>query len=275
MMIVHRISLRATKKQLLRLRAMGVSVPEGTILPGGGDPHVAFDVGEDHPNWATIEHLIRKWDASDLVSTKFSKEELATAAWLDLVPDWHHGYPQPEQDLGYLRVTYDLSDWCGKCGIGLRQHAPFRMRSEPKWGRRSVLQLNWVFDEFFVTPEAWSSAFKPHGIACRPVLSMKGDPLQSVVQIVVEEEVGITTEGLTADQCPNCMRVKYLPITRGLFPRLTATPTGSISRTKEYFGSGASAHRRVLVSQRVARGMITAAVRGASFWPVQTPNGTS
>lgn len=275
MVVVHRVSLRATEAQRRKLQALGVTVPVGVVLPGGGDPHVAFDVDEDHPNWDALQRLFREWDAGDFVSTKFSKKEVEAAKWLNLVPDWHHGYPQPDElEFGYLHTTYDLSEWCDACGIGLKQKAPFQMKSEPKWGRRAILQLNWVFDEYFVTPEIWSSVFKPRGIAGRPVTNAKGAELKTVVHLVVEEQVGIVTDGLTPEQCAKCGRVKYRPVTRGFFPALTTRSTGAIVKTREYFGSGAAAHKRVLVSQDLARALVAAKVRGASFWPVQSTNGT-
>jgi rRNA maturation protein Nop10 len=276
MVIVHRVSLRATEAQRRKLQALGVNVPAGVVLPGGGDPHVAFDVGEDHPNWDALQRLFREWDVGDFVSTRFSKEEIGAAKWLNLVADWHYDYPQPDElEFGYLRATYDLSEWCDACGIGLKQKAPFQMKSEPKWGRRAILQLNWVFDEYFATPEVWSNIFKPHGIACRSVTNTKGAELKTVVQLVVEEDVGIVIDGLVSERCAKCGRVRYLPVTRGFFPALAVNPTRAIVKTREYFGSGAAAHKRVLVSQDLARALVAAKVRGVSFWPVQSPEGVS
>lgn len=276
MVIVHRISLRATESQRRELQALGITLPPGIVLPGEGDPLVAFDVEEAHPHWKALEQLLRHWDAGDSVSTRFAKAEIEAARWLNLVPEWHHGYPQPGEDelgFGYRQATYDLTDWCDQCGIGMRQKAPFQMKSEPKWGRRGILQLNWVFDEYFVTPEIWSSVFRPHGIGCQPVMNTKRAELKAVVQLVVEEAVGLVTEGLASERCTKCQRVKYLPVTRGAFPALTTKPTRGMVKTKEYFGSGAAAHQRVLISQALAQAFTAAKVRGASFWPVQPGSG--
>ncbi len=276
MTFVHRISLRATAAQQRELEALGVRVPAGVVLPGGGAPHVAFDVDEDHPNWSTLQRLFRQWDTGDLVSTKFSKREIESAPWLALVPDWHCGYPQPNADeFGYREATYDLAHYCERCGVGLKQHAPFQMNSEPKWGRKGILQLNWVFDEYFVTPEVWQGVFMPHGIESRPVLNTKGAELKTVVQLVAQQEVGIVTDGLPTEEavCSKCGQVKYLPVTRGPFPALTSEPSRAMVKTKEYFGNGASAHKRVLVSQALGRAVTAAKVQGASLWPVAQDNG--
>lgn len=277
MRFVHRIGLSATPAQLRELEALGVAArrPPGTALPGDSLSFVAFDLDEDHPNWSKLRLLFERWKVSDSLTTEFTKNEIEAATLLGLDPDWHHGYPQPDENFGYLRATYDLTEWCDACGIGLKQKAPFQMKGEPKWGRRGILQLNWVFDEYFVTPEVWSTVFKPRGIACRVVTNTKGAELKTVVQLVVEETIGIVTEGLTPERCTKCGRVKYRPVTRGFFPALATEPTAAILKTKEYFGSGAAAHRRVLVSQELRRALVAAKVRGASFWPVQLANGSS
>lgn len=62
--------------------------------------------------------------------------------------------------------------------------------------------------------------------------------LSTVVQLVVDETVPIVPGGLSAERCADCGRLKYLPVNRGFFPKLTAEPVGSMVKTAEYFGSG-------------------------------------
>ncbi|MDX9724694.1 MAG: hypothetical protein RBU37_28350 [Myxococcota bacterium] len=270
MKVVHRITIRPTSKQRTILQELGLSVPPGIELPGGGTPLVAMDVEEGHPNWAALDQLFREWGAGDLVSTRFSKDEVLNAKWLVLVPDWHHGYPQPKDGVfGYRQATYALTDWCKHCGIGLRQSAPFQMKGEPKWGRRSILQLNWVFDEFFVTPATWHRVFAPHDIECRAVMNSKGMELETVVQLVVEETVGIQTAALDSECCAQCNRTKYLPTGRGRFPALRGEPSAAMVKTAEVFGSGGRAHHEVLVSQAIAHALLDNEVRGVSLRPVE------
>lgn len=270
MRLMHRIAFRPTPSQHRELEALGVKVeyPERTTLPGDVLPFASFDVGEDHPNWPRLRALFKQWDVFDFPSTEFSTGEINAARRLTLGA-WHHGYPQPrELDFGYLEATYDLSDYCSECGIGKRQKAPFQMKGEPKWGRRGILQLNWVFDEVFVTPDVWSAVFKPHGVGCRPVLNTKGVQLKTVVQLTTDDRASANVGGLPFEACSKCGRVKYLPHTRGFFPPLLAEPAGAMVKTNEYFGSGASAHHGVIVLQSVAQGLSKAGVRGASFMPV-------
>jgi hypothetical protein len=258
MQIIHRIVINSSMEIKRELAALGIVIADSGL--------VVFEVDENHSSWPAIIGWIARRQAFHLVSTRFTKRELADARWLELIPDWHYGYPQPHEDVfGYRQATYDLADWCDQCGIGMRQKAPFQMRGEPKWGRRSILQLNWVFDEYFVTPHAWSAVFKPHGIGCRPVMNRKGIELATVVQLVIDEEVGIKTEGLAFECCEKCYRIKYLPVTRGPSPPLNEAPTQAMAKTHEYFGSGASAYKCVIVSQDLAGVLMAEKRRGASF----------
>jgi hypothetical protein len=271
MRVIHRVALVLTSAQRRHLESLDVSVPDEIALPGGGDPLVAFDISEDHPNWPIVFALISARRASDVVRTEFSLAEIEAAEWLTLEPAWHHGYPQPnELDFGYLAATYDLTNYCERCGIGKNQKAPFQMKREPKWVKRSILQLNWVFDEYFVTPHAWTSVFKPHGIECRAVLDTKGAVLSTVVQLLANEEVGIVSDGLSAEAvcCSKCGRTKYSPVTRGPFPELRGEPSCAMVKTREHFGSGRSAWRGVLVSRAMARTLVAEKVRGATLKPV-------
>jgi rRNA maturation protein Nop10 len=230
---------------------------------------VSFELDESHESWPKVQRWITARRPVDVVRTQFSKQELASAKWLELMPDWHHGYPQPNEDVfGYREATYDVSEYCPQCGTGLKQKAPFQMKAEPKWGRNGILQLNWIFDEYFVTPAIWAKVFEPHGVGYRQVLSTKGVELKTVMQLIVAEEIDVITEGLPIERCPSCGRVKYVPITRGRFPVLASEPAGHMAKTRQYFGSGASASKRVLISQDLAHALASENVRGASVRPV-------
>jgi len=268
MRYVHRIGFRASPVQERQLEALGVKPDEHTALPGGGDPLITFDVRESHPKWSTLDELFKQWKVSDFLRTEFSKKEIDSAQWLEMGA-WHHGYPQPDDDVfGYRQATYDLTEWCEQCGIGMKQKAPFQMKGEPKWGKNGIMQLIWVYDELFVTPDVWTAVFEPHGIGRRAVVNAKGVELRTVFQLVVEEEVGMATDALTPVRCAACGRIKHLPVTRGFFPALKSQPTKSIAKTIEYFGSGAAATKRVVIAQHMYRDLAENMVRGATVMPV-------
>lgn len=261
MKIVHRISIFVTQEIREDLSAIGISASYG---------FTTFEVDESHDSWPLVEAWIVRHQAVDIVQTIFSKKEIDSANWLELVPSWHHGFPQPNEDKsGYLQVTFDLAEYCKCCGIGARQKASFQMKSEPKWGKNSILQLNWVFDVFFVPPEIWKVVFEPFGVPCRPVLDNKGAELKTVVQLAPETEVDVDTEGLAKEACSCCGQTKFSPTTRGPFPSLVSKPMAHMAKTRQNFGSGASAHRRVLISNDIASMLIKHKVRGVVFRPVE------
>jgi hypothetical protein len=266
MRLIHRIFVSKSAARLKDLETLGVAQ---RIDPEALDKNViAFQIEEDDQSWPDVRTWCQSHGTTDTVETEFSDREIGEARWLDLVPDWHHGYPQPRDDcFGFLTATYDLTDSCQKCGAGKRQKAPFQMKAEPKWGRRGVLQLNWVFDEYFVTPEVWRSICQPRGIRSRAVLNRRLEELKTVVQLVVEEEVHVATAGLAGEKCTACGRFKYLPVTKGPSPRPITEPDGHMAKSIEYFGSGASASKLVLVSQDLARALRAKGIRGASVRP--------
>lgn len=270
-MSIHRFGFRATAEQRRALESLRLELSAARMpASGAGDPLLVFDIADDHPQWSRVLTLMREWAVPEThVSTWFTKQEIEAASWLELVPDWHQGYPLSDEDkLGYRATTYDLEHWCERCGAGMTQAAWFRMKGEPKWGRNAILQLNWVFDEYFVTPDAWSTVFEPAGIGCRPVLSPCGAELKTVVQLVIENSVDIATKGLASERCTWCGRVKYLSDTRRPFPVLLQEPTSPMVRTVEYFGSGSRAYNAILVSRQIAWRLAAARIHGASLRPV-------
>ena len=142
------------------------------------------------------------------------------------------------------------------------------MKGSPSGGRNSILQLNWVFDEYFVTPGLWADLFESQGIGCRPVLNTKQQELKTVVHLNIPEQVDVITDGLTKEACGACGRDKYLPITKGYYPSLASEPAAKMARSRQYFGSGASASHAVLIAQELAHSMRARKVRGASMKPV-------
>ena len=78
---------------------------------------ITFEINENHTHWPHIKKLIKKHNISDYVYTKFSTEELHAASFLGIMPSWHYGYPMPDDDFGYLGLTYDLSRYCENCGM--------------------------------------------------------------------------------------------------------------------------------------------------------------
>jgi hypothetical protein len=209
-------------------------------------------------------------DAADVTWTKASKQEIAAAKFLLMQGQWQHGYPMPDGDGGYKQLTYDLTDYCSTCGTGAVQRAPFRMAREPKWGVRGIVQLNWIFDEFFVRPEVWEMVFEPNGIAAGPVLSHKtGKELETVVQLLPPiADAALRLSDLPSTTCDVCGKRRYATWTRGCFPAFVAPPSGNMVRSREYFGTGARSYRNVIISGELRESLDRLRIRGADFLPL-------
>jgi len=272
MRIVHRISFSETDASKRIVEAEGLKLWRGQDFLS----HLAsFDIDESDQRWPSISKHIPQLDAVDIVWTEFTRRELQRARWLSMSPGWLHDYPQPDGDLGYLKATYDLSEYCSRCGIGARQVLPFRFRREPKWGTRQILGVNWVPDELFVRPEAWEAVLKPFKIQCAPVLQHRsGEELGTVVQLKCDRisDFELDMKGHESEVCESCGRRKHLPWVRGPISSAVSFPNCDIFKTKDCFGSGASAYRHIIISQALYGAVVGHKLRGAVFGVVEEPS---
>jgi hypothetical protein len=296
--INHRIALRHDDPFWREIDRLGLDYDHG-------DPDnvlqfaiSVLNVTEDQPEWPEVERLLAKYSFGlHFVSTRFTKAELDAAEWLRLSALGHHGYPQPEEDFGYQEATYNLSDYCSICGIGGVQKAPFLLRAEFKASHSQIVQLNWVFDEFFLREEACKSL---RGAAITgidyvaPMLHKKDRPSERVAQMVVGTELlpaldptslqPVTCKPQNEEWHPGqrlqpsepgerryCGRVKYHYTHKGpyRFDANAFAGAPDVVKSHEWFGSGASAHRLVIVSQRFRQVVVTARWRGVSFEPIE------
>ena len=258
--------------------------------------NVHFEISENHPLWPQIRELATKYDAfcGMAVRVEYSRADIAGAAWLGIRATRHRGYPQPEDDYSY--AVWDPSGYCDRCGIRTTQRKPFRFKSEPR-GRDSFLQLNWVFDEFFVRPEV-RELFEDAGVTgvgYSPCIHhSSGRRLESLSQLLIlnvlpqglvstelntvtckpnNEEGPITAMGgrlRYPDDYPYCGRVKYhWPLLgRTTYAAEIFRDAPDIVKSHEWFGSGGSASREVVVSQKICKLIIDHKLRGLSFVPV-------
>lgn len=89
MRIVHHVSIASSREIQRELAQLSISVADSGF--------VSFDVDESSEAWPELNRWIARYQALDVVRTDFSKTEIASAEWLELTPDWHCGYPQPEE----------------------------------------------------------------------------------------------------------------------------------------------------------------------------------
>ena len=268
MRYIHRLVFRATLQQIAELRELGMKLePEGEVFHEP-DPIIVFKVAEDHPSWPIICVRMREWnDPGHLVITEFTPLELDSARWLQMTA-WENGYALPFEDMKFFEVTFDRTHACLLCGYGKIQNAPFRIKMEPKWGRKGIMSLHFAYDEIFVPPAVWETIFKPFGISCRPVANRHGKLLQTVVQLVIEEEIDLVDLPIR-ERCRECGHPKYEYPKRGPHPPLAQEPSGAIAKTRQAFQDGWDT-RSIIVSQDLRQAMIAHKLRGAEFTPLES-----
>jgi hypothetical protein len=270
MRLIHRITLRDLPERREVLASLGIEFngPSSPLVP-----RIWLDIDESNPGYRHLKKHLSNWeDALDYVGTRFTNAEMRSGSWYAMRPRWHWGYPQPESGNAYLTASFDLERFCPACGIGKRQIAPIRLRSEPKWGQKQIMQTNWLFDEFFVRPDAWRDVFRPFSIERIPVIHHKmNSDLETAVQLRLEisanSALGIAKDH-TYEHCPECGRNKPNPITVGFYPKFLRPQTQHIVRSQEYFGSGASAWNEIIVSRKVYDAIKRHKCIGAYFIPM-------
>jgi hypothetical protein len=241
---------------------------------------VSLLIAETDPNWCALSrHLEHNPNVLHAAELRFSKKDVLQAKCCRLAVTSHFGYPQPED--GYRSLTYKAESGCGECGVGWVQDAPFRMQNKPTQRRSSVIQLNWIFDEFFFSRQT-RKQLEDAGISGvtfdTPVLHSSGEPIPdwSQMHILGVARAVVDDKPLVSERCARCGAQKY-NVPGGHMLRM-APPFRNddldVVKSKEWFGSGRSAHRLVFVSPRFARLAITCGWRGVELIPCEIMSDT-
>jgi hypothetical protein len=291
MRINHRIAERHDHPMWLEIDELGLDYERRSMI-------WVLNISEDASDWSYVERLCLAHGVQSQTSNLFSRTEIAEADWLVMSANGHHGFPMPDDDFGYREATYDVSRSCARCGIGAEQNAPFRIRSEFKASRSHFMQLNWVFDEFFVRT-AVAASVEAHGISgisfVATLLHRSNQPSQGVVQMKigtqltqafdVSELQPVTCKPQNEEwrpdlpewlwkQGPHCGAVKFHERKRGPFrvSRTALDGAPDVVRSCEWFGSGGSAYHLVIVSKRFRQLFTSLGWRGVSFQPIELFN---
>lgn len=265
MKIKHRIGITIDKYQ------RKILIEIGLIERNNQEEFFVFELFDDDVKYQSFKKYINEWNLPDLIETEFTTSELNSASLLVYNYTWSNGYPQPEDDFGYIGTTYKKEGYCKSCGTGLVQQEPFRIKKEPVWGNKKLFDLNWVFDEIFVSKEAYETIFKGFGIGCREVrLFKKETAIQNTVQLEIPTtSIEINLENQTYEICNACGIKKYSPQIKGFFPKLSAPVTElHCFKSVEYFGSGANAHKKIFMSQELRQAMLKNKIK-SQFMPVK------
>lgn len=277
------------KAQLDRIGARYTIKDLGSGLP----PSQSLEcvIGDRNPHFDAVRELSQVHGYHTQTSVVFSRTEVKTAEWL-YVTAGEFQYPQPESD--YRPVTYNLDHYCPRCGIGKFQVRPFRLEKDFTQKRRHFFGMHWIFDEIFVRPIV-RRVFElagVTGIQYEGALNHKsGEEIPDLFQlrIDVNPKAGLVTRSLVAEVCqpensnatlatgraysadqPFCGRAKYNYPTRDAirFDGSCLLGAQDMVKTQESFGSGAGAHRLILVSRRFADIVEANGLVGLKFTPI-------
>jgi len=209
--------------------------------------------------------------------------------WFQSFAKGHHGYPQPEDE--YSADLYESV--CLRCGIHGAQTGPVRIKVQSKALHSHFIQLNWIFDVFLVRPEVELALLREGiaGISFRDVIVHKsGIPSSELRQMTISTVIPcIETSHLqqvtcmpkneeSGWECPGekifppdaqfCNCIKHHPPAEMALTAGFKAPLADVFQSSEWFGSGGSAYRPTLVSERFKSVIENHGFRGLGFCPV-------
>jgi hypothetical protein len=247
-----------------------------------------FVLYEDNPVFSKVNAEIKQFNLEPQTASVYEKSDIEMAEWF-IISTGAFQFPQPEKNFGYLQATFNVENHCRLCGMGKVQNAPFRLKTEPRQLNNQFWGLNWEYEPLFVREQA-RKLLEDQQIKrihfSQPVLDKKSTPVENFYQLHIDtilpkgfdsynantvtckinnEEVLNTDPGL---KC--CGRVKYHhPMVGGyLFDKSVLNPSFDIVMSKEYFGSGGSASRLLIVSKRFKELTDRYKLKGLKFTPV-------
>lgn len=217
------------------------------------DGYFSMDLDEKSEEYHRMTGFILKHSFHhEVIGTSFTKQEIETAEVLCFLGAPTFAYPEP-QEPSYLNATYDSV--CGKCGIYGAQKANFVVAKDKQFSKNKLASLHWVFGELFCDVDIYESFFKSKFLS-RDLEIKNGSKSELVKQLVLPElNDNLELSHLSYDICSECGQRKYVPTIVGFFS-LPKQRDFFMARTKEFFGSGHSAHQKILVSNSAMKELI-------------------
>jgi hypothetical protein len=203
---------------------------------------------------------------------KYSSKDYEESEWFRIKTS-ESQYPEGKVD--YCIDTYELSNWCEKCGVGAVQNRPFRLARDFQQKRDQFFGLHWVFDELFCRPAIipiLNEAEITGAAYLHPIYHKSGKTIDTTFQMKIDF---VLAHGLFNDEnakyCPVCNRVKYLYPERNAisFSHKSFENVPDIVKSYEYFGSGGQAQRLVLASKKFYEVVKENKIHGLVFRPIK------
>jgi hypothetical protein len=260
--------------------------PESSV--SGHKYQLEFVLYEDNPSFSKVIAAIKQFDIESETASVYEKSDIENAKWF-MISTGAFQFPQPEKNFGYLETTFNLENYCRLCGIGKVQNGPFRLKAEPKQSNSQFWGLHWEYEPVFVQKQTKNILENQRikGIHfSQPVLDKKSIPVSNLYQLNIDTVLtegfdGYNTNTITCkinneeDLNTNpdlkcCGRIKFHhPMIGGyLFDKSVFNPALDIVLSNEYFGSGSSANRLVIVSKRFKDCVDKNKLKGLKFTPI-------
>ncbi len=236
MKIKHHIGGDWSTDQINLLKGYGIYLKEGIST---------FEI-EEGSVYTELQPFFKNWGVLDVIYAEFTKKEKKDAL-LSIKNGRHeYGYPMPNLNFDYKKLTYNLQDYCEICGVGLKQKDAFRIKSIPLGGKKPIFGLIWIYDELFVERKIYDEIFLPIGIKYRDVYQYKNNiPFSEIVQLIIPEtEENLNLENFNKEICSECGRIKYEAMPLNFYP-IYKDNIAPIFKSYEYFGSGSNAFKRI------------------------------
>lgn len=253
MEIWHRITFGHLDGADSAIQELGLEYKKSP-LPGDGYL-IHIDIEESNPAWPEVDLLVQEKKAVDICDTFFSDEEILGSEWVRLVPTYEHGYPLPK-DWSVNPINYSKCSSCGK----FKQNDPFRMSKEPKLGKNNFFCLFWTYT-LFADNQVMAELDRSKVVGFSRldlIIDQNNKPSKLVSQILTQNKTKPGIEQLDKHNpitCSECKTIKHSPHNRGLMKiNKSSIDKGlDIVESSEWFGSGHSAYREIIVSRRLAR----------------------
>lgn len=203
---------------------------------------------------------------------EYSKEDINSSEYCVLCSIRGKGYPLPTNDnWAWDELYYDTSNFCRQCGHSLIQTQDFRVTRST----RPTKHPFWTFfdgapqDVAFLTDELYETLFKPLGFGCRPVRKASGEIFEGILQLdipIIDEDLDLSMHEY--EICPVCGKKKYGGDQKYPFFPLHEHPLPHLYLSKEYFGYGMAAGRKMFISTELAKVLLERKlIQDYALWP--------
>lgn len=258
MRVVHRVAYNVIEEPHFRKKKVDTSRFETDIK--GQSEISAILVPDDDAQWPLIKKIGERREMVILTWTEYSEKELDDSPFVAVSSKWVNGFPEPMgEHIQWMQASFDLASYCERCGTGLVQNAPIRIKEEPKWSKtRQTRQLLWVEDLLFASREAYEDVFAPFGIEAWPVHSRSQVVYEGSVQVMPQGTgTAVPTPDYQGTKCRTCGRVKYVPGGVGFAPSVLGCDKDFVSSDIR-LGAGGEARANLYASAALYRTMKSA-----------------